>query len=110
MSRCQLTVMQRGFLDGGPTTRSRSKRLEGGISDPEHGSISEAGEASEPSGPSVERTEGEFLSPRQFWLEFVLERKPVLIDGHLPERSWKATRKWTDDYMWKHAVSFPSLQ
>ena len=53
--------------------------------------------------PPVRRRAGEALSPREFWLDHISQRVPVVIEGHLEERAWKA-RKWTNDYMSYHAV------
>mmetsp|Transcript_1078 Transcript_1078/g.2439 ORF Transcript_1078/g.2439 Transcript_1078/m.2439 type:complete len:568 (-) Transcript_1078:296-1999(-) len=38
-----------------------------------------------------------------FWNCFVSQRKPVLLDGHLMDADWKATAKWDDAYLDKHA-------
>lgn len=44
------------------------------------------------------------LSPRTFWLDYVSQRKPALIEGHLQQKEWKASRKWTNDYLMCEAV------
>ncbi|KAF5838459.1 cupin-like domain-containing protein [Dunaliella salina] len=38
-----------------------------------------------------------------FWNCYVSQRKPVLLDGHLMDADWKATAKWDDAYLFKHA-------
>lgn len=53
---------------------------------------------------TISTAEAEGLTPRQFWLEYVSQRKPVHIDGHLQQREWKATRKWTNEYLARAGV------
>ena len=90
------SVMQR-LLEG----RHRTKRAKLAHVEGEEGSTAEA---SEPGAPAVDRMLPDGLTPRLFWEAFVSRREPVLIEGHLEERAWKPTSKWTNSYMRSHAV------
>ena len=63
----------------------------------------DTGEAADES-PAIQEVYVESLSPRTFWLDYVSQRKPVLIEGHLQQKEWKASRKWTNDYLMRKAV------
>ena len=90
------------FMEG----RHRTKRAKLAQSDGQAGSTAEAAEASEPGAPSVDRMLPDGMTPMLFWEASVSRREPVLIEGHLEERAWKPTSKWTNSYMRSHAVQF----
>lgn len=43
------------------------------------------------------------LSPDQLWSEFISQRQPVRIMGHLPDKQWKVS-KWSNSYLMSKAV------
>ena len=47
----------------------------------------------------------EGLTPKRLWQDHVSQRKPALIQGHLQQKEWKASRTWTNEYLVTMAVS-----
>ena len=47
----------------------------------------------------------EDLTPKRLWQDYASQRKPVLIQGHLQQKEWKATDRWTNEHLLKTAVS-----
>ena len=97
--------MKRDVVGDDSTSRSskRVKSAEGADTESEYGSMSDDGEADE-SAPTVKRDHARYLTPRNFWLDHIMKRQPLVIGGHPQEKAWKVSRKWTDNYMTNHEV------
>eukprot|EP00197_Chlamydomonas_leiostraca_P009119 CAMPEP_0202874288 /NCGR_PEP_ID=MMETSP1391-20130828/25133_1 /ASSEMBLY_ACC=CAM_ASM_000867 /TAXON_ID=1034604 /ORGANISM="Chlamydomonas leiostraca, Strain SAG 11-49" /LENGTH=69 /DNA_ID=CAMNT_0049555697 /DNA_START=37 /DNA_END=243 /DNA_ORIENTATION=+ len=64
-----------------------------------HASINEYAGYKPGPGAKIEVVQAHDVEPKEFWAKFIAARKPVLIKGHIPDASWKASAKWDDQYL-----------
>mmetsp|Transcript_9372 Transcript_9372/g.26765 ORF Transcript_9372/g.26765 Transcript_9372/m.26765 type:complete len:633 (+) Transcript_9372:184-2082(+) len=48
---------------------------------------------------AVDRVHIKGITPLTFWKKYVCPRRPVVIVGHPDDPAWKASHKWTDEYL-----------